>query len=59
MERGNRFYFGYGEGFGVWQNGSALNCGLTYEAPGEGVALFCGYDGGRFRAARWELWQVR
>jgi hypothetical protein len=53
------FYFGYGEGFMVWQGDSCLSSGQAYVAPGGGVALFHGDGGGLFRAARWELWQVR
>jgi hypothetical protein len=58
MRRGDWFYFGHGEGFKVWQHDVALNGGRTYEAPGQGVALFNGDGDGKFRAARWELWEV-
>jgi hypothetical protein len=57
--RQHGFYFGCGEGFIVLQNDYTLYCGQTYEAPGQGVSLFCGRAGEVFRAGRWELWQVR
>jgi hypothetical protein len=58
MRRGQGIWFGKYEGFMVIGGDSSLNRDQTYEAPSEGVALFKGDDGGRFRAARWELWQV-
>jgi hypothetical protein len=59
MKRDGYFYFGTGEGFIVSGGNYAGNSGRTYEAPDLGVALFHGDEGGVFRAARWELWQVR
>jgi hypothetical protein len=59
MSRNRSFFFGSGEGFMVWQSDFVLNCGQTYEAPDQGVSLFCGDTGELFRAGRWELWQVR
>jgi hypothetical protein len=56
--RGRRFRFGDGEGFIVCQEDQTLYSGCSYEAPGQGVALFNGDGGGVFRAARWELWEV-
>jgi hypothetical protein len=50
--------FGIGEGFMVGQGNQTLYSGYSYEAPGQGVALFNGDGGGVFRAARWELWEV-
>jgi hypothetical protein len=58
MGRGCDFCFGIREGFIVHQGNQALYSGYTYEAPGQGVALFNGDGGCVFRAARWELWQV-
>jgi hypothetical protein len=59
MVRDSSFHFGQREGFMVWHSGTSLTHGQAYEAPDEGVALFHGDAGGVFRAARWELWQVR
>jgi hypothetical protein len=59
MSRDNGFYFGSAEGFRVWQSDYPLNYGQTYKAPDQGVSLFCGGASGMFRAARWELWQIR
>jgi hypothetical protein len=58
MKRGDRFYFGQVEAFFVWHGESCLNGSRTYEAPSQGPTLFYGGDGGLFRAARWELWEV-
>jgi hypothetical protein len=58
MWPGNWLYFGHREGFVIGQTDGALQSGLTYEAPDQGVALFHGDGRGRFRAARWELWEV-
>jgi hypothetical protein len=58
MSRNDRFCFSHREGFVVCPWDCEMYCGLTYEAPDEGVALFCGDGRGVFRAARWELWQV-
>jgi hypothetical protein len=55
----NQSFFGNGEGFMIWQSDFALNYGQTYEAPDQGVSLFCGGASGVFRAGRWEVWQVR
>jgi hypothetical protein len=58
MRRDDCFCFGIREGFIVCPQDQRLNIGQAYEAPGEGVTLFCG-DGSRvFRAARWELWEA-
>jgi hypothetical protein len=56
--RDSRFRFGDGEGFVVCQGDPTLWNGQAYEAPGQGVTLFNGDEGGVFRAARWELWEV-
>jgi hypothetical protein len=58
MARYRSFFFGNVEGFIVLQTDFSLNYGQTYEAPAQGVSLFCRYAGGVFRAARWELWQI-
>jgi hypothetical protein len=51
-------YFGQFEGFIVYSQDCNLSIGQAYEAPSDGVTLFCG-DGSRvFRAGRWELWDV-
>jgi hypothetical protein len=53
------FFFGSpGEGVWVGAGDHYLSSGPTYEAPDGGVALFQGDDGGVFRAARWELWEI-
>jgi hypothetical protein len=58
MERYAWVCFGSGEGFMVYQGDIILDNGRTYEAAGQGVALFNGDDRRLFRAARWELWEV-
>jgi hypothetical protein len=58
MAEWHAFYFGFGEGFRVAPYADSLQSGETYEAPGQGVALFHGDESGRFRAARWELWEI-
>jgi hypothetical protein len=58
MCRGSHFSFGLGEGFMVCRGNPTLDSSHSYEAPGQGVALFNGDGGGVFRAARWELWEV-
>jgi hypothetical protein len=58
MKSGVSFCFGYGEGFMVVPGDSMLNNDWMYEAPLDGAALFNGDSGGRFLAARWELWEV-
>jgi hypothetical protein len=55
---GSCFCFGNSEGLIVGQGRQTLYSGHSYEAPGQGVALFNGDEGGVFRAARWELWEV-
>jgi hypothetical protein len=57
-DRNDCFCFGGVEGFIVCPRDHRLNVGQAYEAPCNGVALFCGDGGGVFRAARWELWQA-
>jgi hypothetical protein len=42
----------------VWDEGCRLNSGRGHEAPGEGMALFCGDGGGVFDGAGWELWEA-
>jgi hypothetical protein len=59
MRRNGSFYFGCVEGFVVWHDLTSLTSGQTYEAPRQGVTLIHGSTAGIFRAARWELWQVR
>jgi hypothetical protein len=56
--RGYRFSFAYKEGFSVCYDYENLSVGEIYEAPRQGAALFNGDDQGKFRAARWELWEV-
>jgi hypothetical protein len=56
--RGHCFCFGRGEGFAVLQSEYRFLSGEGYEAHERGAALFCGAADGKFRAARWELWQV-
>jgi hypothetical protein len=58
MERSNTVYFGSCEGFMVAPYALSLGSGETYEAPGQGIALFHGDGSGRFSAARWELWEI-
>jgi hypothetical protein len=53
------FCFGLGEGFAVLRSDYGLLSGESYEAHGRGAALFCGDGGVVFRAARWELWELR
>jgi hypothetical protein len=58
MARCHAFYFGFCEGFRVSPYAESLRSDETYDAPDQGAALFNGDDGGRFRAARWELWEI-
>jgi hypothetical protein len=58
MERWHAFCFGFDEGFRVSPDARRLQSDGTYGAPDQGVALFNGDDSGRFRAARWELWEI-
>jgi hypothetical protein len=58
MRRGDCVCFGNTEGFIIFRRDWPLCNGCAYEAPAEGTALFCGDGGGKFCAARWELWEV-
>jgi hypothetical protein len=58
MKSGISFCFGYSEGFVVALDDGVQYSGAMYEAPDEGAKLFHGDSGGRFFAARWELWEV-
>jgi hypothetical protein len=68
MRHDDTFYFGFGEGFMVWDDDTELTSDQTYVAPRQGPALFCGgsmrrgyeaeFCAAEFYAARWDLWQV-